>query len=86
MNRKSQSLDNLIENISRTIENKILLLDNKVSLHAKVIESYNLKRALERGFVLVEQNSKFVTRAKIFSKQMSVKLQFLDGEVEIRKE
>jgi exonuclease VII large subunit len=42
-----------------------------------------MNKTLKRGFVLVKQNSKFVTRVAQFNKQESADLQFADGTVKV---
>jgi exonuclease VII large subunit len=45
------------------------------------LDVYDIQRVLKRGFVLVKQNSKFVTRATKFNKEKKASLKFYDGEV-----
>jgi exonuclease VII large subunit len=58
-----------------------MIYDKKVSLLSKSLEVYDVDRSLERGFVLVKQNSKFVTRASDFNKEKKTQLKFYDGEI-----
>jgi len=58
-----------------------LIYDKKISLLAKSLDAYDVQGALKRGFVLVKQNSKFVTRAVDFNKEKNARLKFYDGEV-----
>jgi exonuclease VII large subunit len=60
-----------------------MIYDNKISLLSKTLESYDVQRVLKRGFVLVKQNSKFVTRAFNFNKDKKTQLNFYDGEITI---
>ena len=81
VSRKSQQLDIYISRIIQSIEKLLIVYDKKISISSKSIETYDIKRVLKRGFVLVKQNSKFVTRAAKFNKQEKAKLEFFDGEV-----
>jgi exodeoxyribonuclease VII large subunit len=80
-NRKTQQADLSINKILQSIEKFSLIYDKKISLLAKSLESYDIQRVLKRGFVLVKQNSKFVTRASDFNKDKNAQLKFYDGEI-----
>jgi exodeoxyribonuclease VII large subunit len=79
--RKSQQADISIGRILQSIDKFSMIYDKKISLLSKSLESYDIQRVLKRGFVLVEQNSKFVTRALKFNKDKKARLKFFDGEV-----
>ena len=79
--QKSQQVDISIGKILQHINRHSLLYDKKISLLSKSLESYDIQRSLKRGFVLVKQNSKFVTRASHFNKEKKTQLKFYDGEV-----
>ncbi len=81
LNRKSQQVDMSINAILQSIERSAMIYDKKVSLLSKSLEVYDVDRSLERGFVLVKQNSKFVTRASDFNKEKKTQLKFYDGEI-----
>lgn len=81
VNKKSQQIDITISRILQSIERFSLVYDKKISLLAKSMETYDIQRSLKRGFVLVKQNSKFVTRAAKFNKEKKASLKFYDGEV-----
>ncbi|MCW8811322.1 MAG: exodeoxyribonuclease VII large subunit [Ignavibacteriaceae bacterium] len=81
VNKKSQQIDIIINRILQSIERFSLVHDKKISLLAKSMETYDIQRSLKRGFVLVKQNSKFVTRAAKFNKEKKASLKFYDGEV-----
>jgi len=61
--RKSQETDNLTYRLVQNIDRKLLLTGNKLSLLSQQIEAHNIQKSLKKGFVLVKQNSKFVTRS-----------------------
>lgn len=81
LNRKSQQVDMSINAILQSIERSAMIYDKKVSLLSKSLEVYDVDRSLERGFVLVKQNSKFVTRASNFNKEKKTQLKFYDREI-----
>ena len=81
VNRNSQQVDVSINNILQNIKRISLTYNNKVTLLAKSLESYDIQRVLKKGFVLVEQNSKFVTRASKFNKEDRALLKFYDGDI-----
>ena len=81
VNRNSQQVDVSINNILQNIKRISLTYNNKVTLLAKSLESYDIRRVLKKGFVLVEQNSKFVTRASKFNKGDRALLKFYDGDI-----
>jgi exodeoxyribonuclease VII large subunit len=83
VNRKSQQTDNVLSIILSKIEKILLLFDRKLSLLNKTLESHDIKGTLQKGFVLVQQNSKFVLRAAKFDKLAAAKLKFSDGDVDI---
>jgi exodeoxyribonuclease VII large subunit len=83
LNRKMQQVDISIGRILQSIEKYSMVYDKKISLLSKSLEAYDVQRSLKRGFVLVNQNSKFVTRASDFNKEKNARLKFYDGEVTI---
>jgi exodeoxyribonuclease VII large subunit len=85
LNRKNQQIDQLISKVFQNTDKLIFSKKNTINLFSSTIKSYNIKRTLKRGFVLVEQNSKFVNRASNFIKNKKAKLKFYDGNVEVNK-
>jgi exodeoxyribonuclease VII large subunit len=81
LNRKTQQVDMSIGRILQRIEKYSMIYDKKISLLTKSLDAYDVQRSLKRGFVLVKQNSKFVTRASGFNKEKKAQLKFYDGEV-----
>jgi len=82
--RRQQQIDFLISRILNDTEIKILTYKNKTSVFSKVLETYNIKKTLERGFVLVKQNSKYVISASEFESKKSAQLIFSDGNIKVR--
>jgi exodeoxyribonuclease VII large subunit len=81
LNRKTQQVDMSVSRVLQSIEKYSMIYDKKISLLAKTLESYDIQRILKRGFVLVKQNSNFVTRASNFNKEKKALLKFYDGEI-----
>jgi exodeoxyribonuclease VII large subunit len=82
--KSSQTVDQLsflmvqeIDKILTTIKQKIKLLD-------KTLEANDVDRTLKKGFALIEQDSKFVTRKKYFNLHKTAKIKFYDGELETK--
>lgn len=80
---KSQLVDNLLYKVLQTTDHRILLYNNKVTLLTKIIESNNIQRTLDRGFVLVKQESKYIKRQVKFNPAADTELIFTDGSVKI---
>ncbi len=84
--RYYQQFDNLTYRLFQNIDKKIIKDKNKLSLLTKEIESNDIQRLLKKGFALVKQESKFVTRASIFRKEKETTIRFYDGEIIIKKQ
>ncbi len=84
LTRKAQQVDISISKINHHIQKHSMIYNNKLSLLSKSLDSYDVQRVLRRGFVLVKQNSKFVTRASGFNKAGKAQLKFIDGEITTR--
>lgn len=84
LNRKSQQVDISISKMTQNTERFFLNYDKKISLLNKSLEGFDIQRVLKKGFVLVKQNSKFVTRAVNFNKEEKALLKFFDGEINTR--
>ena len=82
--RRQQQIDFLISRILNDTEIKILTYKSKTSVFSKVLETYNITKTLERGFVLVKQNSKYVLKASEFDNKKSAQLIFSDGNIKIQ--
>jgi exodeoxyribonuclease VII large subunit len=81
--RKQQEVDFIISTILQIIDRKILVNNQNVTLLVKTIESYDIKKTLKRGFVLVEQNSKFVKMLADLNKNQPADLSFYDGKIKV---
>jgi len=78
-----QKVDNLVYKLFSNIDKKFAYTKNNLSLLIKSIESYDLEKSLKRGFVLVKQDSKFITRAKNFNSKEPAVLKFYDNEIKL---
>jgi exodeoxyribonuclease VII large subunit len=79
--RKSQETDNITYRLMQNIDRKLLLTGNRLSLLSKQIEAHDIQKSLKKGFVLVKQDSKFVTRAVNFDQNKESVLKFYDNDV-----
>jgi exodeoxyribonuclease VII large subunit len=61
--RKSQYLNNLTSRVIRDFDNNIKIKKGKINLLTRTIENHDLQKTLKKGFALVKQDSKFVTRS-----------------------
>jgi exodeoxyribonuclease VII large subunit len=79
--RKSQETDNLTYRLIQNIDRKLLLAGNRLSLVSNQIEAHDVQKSLKKGFVLVKQDTKFVTRAANFDKNKESVLKFYDSDL-----
>ena len=80
---KAQNLDNLIYRIQNNTEQLINKYRNVLDQNKNLLESHNVEKILKKGFVLVEQDEKYILRAKNFNKEKETKLKFYDNEIKI---
>ena len=78
-----QKVDNLVYKLFNNIDKKMAYTKNNLYLLIKSIESFDLKKTLKRGFALVKQDSKFITRAKNFNSKKPAILKFYDKEIKL---
>lgn len=79
----SQQIDTLNIMINNLVEKKLLTNNSKILLLSKTLEGYDIQKSLKKGFALIRQNSKFVTRKNNFNKSETHTIQFYDGEIKI---
>jgi len=84
INNNIQTLDNYLFRIQNGINQKVQKSKNELNLLSNFVESFNIEKVLERGFSLVKQNSKTITRAKDFDSNEKTKIKFYDKEIEIK--
>lgn len=81
---KSQLVDQILINLQNAIEKLLLTTRHKVLLLKNTIEMNDIKKTLKKGFVLIKQNSNFVTRKKYFNPAEPAIIKFYDGEVKTK--
>lgn len=79
----SQRLDNAIYLIINGTERKLERMKNKLSLLRSKLEANDLQSILKKGFVLVKQQDKFVTKGANLLHDEQFLLRFYDKEIEI---
>jgi len=82
---KSQRLDGVIYKLINNFDHNIKLRKNRVELAVKSLDTHDIQKTLKRGFVLVSQNSKFITRSAKFNSKNSAVLKFYDNELTVIK-
>jgi exodeoxyribonuclease VII large subunit len=82
--KNSQMLDQFNFRIIKEIEKKVLLTERRLSLITPKIEAYDINKTLKRGFALIKQNSKIVSRKKNYNVGIPSTVKFYDGEIEVK--
>ena len=82
--QKYQESDHLLYKLFQVLDKKILAQKNKLVLLKNTIAAFDIQKTLKKGFVLVSQDSKFITRYVEFNKDKKSILKFFDGQVEIQ--
>lgn len=85
INNKKQLLDNYLFRIQTVISNFLNEKKSNLELSTKIVSSNNIEVILKKGFVLVEQNNKYVKRKSEIETKQKISLQFSDGKVELNK-
>ena len=80
---KIQNLDNIHYRFQNSFENKLDQLKNRLSLLNNIIELSNVDHILKKGFAIIRQDGKFITRSKNIIKDKSFDMKFYDGEIKI---
>lgn len=80
-----QKIDNLFYKISQQIDKKILLAEKETQKYFSIINSYDIEKTLKKGFALIRQDDKFVTRKQMYLTSKPVIIKFYDGEVKLDK-
>lgn len=78
-----QKLDGFIYKKAQLIDRKYLIKKNQISLLDRIINSHSIDKSLKKGFALIKQNDKFITRHDNFDEKSDTTIKFYDGEVEI---
>ncbi|MCJ7552715.1 MAG: exodeoxyribonuclease VII large subunit [Ignavibacteriaceae bacterium] len=79
-----QKLDGLIFKNSQSIDRKLLIRQNQVSLLGKITEFHDINKSLKKGFALIKQNDKFITRQIHFNEKLPATVRFYDGEIKVK--
>ena len=82
--RKSQMLDNLVYRFQNNYENKLLSEKNRLALLESKVQSHNVESVLKKGFSIIRQGEKYITRRKNLKEEESFEIKFFDGEVKIK--
>ncbi|MGQ9643814.1 MAG: exodeoxyribonuclease VII large subunit, partial [Ignavibacterium sp.] len=78
-----QKIDNLFYKISQQIDKKILLSEREIQKYFSVISSYDIEKTLKKGFTLIKQDDKFVTRKQMYLSSKPITIKFYDGEIKL---
>jgi len=78
-----QKIDNLFYKISQQIDRKIFLAEKEIQKYFSVINSYDIEKTLKKGFTLIKQDDKFVTRKQLYLSSKPVTIKFYDGEIKL---
>lgn len=81
---RNQYLDNVLFRFQNFFDNKILFTKNRLALSESKIQSFDTEKVLRRGFALVNQDGKIISRKEKFDKDNSAQLKFYDGEITIK--
>ena len=81
-----QTLDNLFYKISNQIDTGVLRNRNKLELLKKTLEGFDLNKTLKRGFAIVKQYDKVISRADSFDQSKNFDIKFFDNEIKIENE
>jgi exodeoxyribonuclease VII large subunit len=81
---KAQMLDNLLFRFQSNFDNRIAGSRNLLTLLESKIKSHSIDNILERGFSIVRQNEKIVSRKSQLIPESPVELKFYDGEIKIK--
>jgi exodeoxyribonuclease VII large subunit len=80
---KIQNLDNMHYRFQNNFENKLSQLKNRLALFNNIIETSNVDHILKKGFVIIRQEGKYITRSNKIIREKSFDMKFYDGEIKI---
>ena len=81
----SQKVDIGLYKLNQSIEKFLNLKKNRAELLSSRLSAHDVQKTLAKGFVLVKQEDKFVTRAKKFQTAKPHTLIFYDNKIQIDK-
>ncbi len=79
----NQKIDTSLYKLNQSVEKYLNFKKNKTELIVSKISAHDVQKTLAKGFVLVKQEDKFVTRAKKFQTAQSHSLIFYDDKIHI---
>ena len=79
----SQIIDNVYYKIQSRILQNVERRKNKLQLLDKSLEGNDIEKTLRKGFALIKQNDKFVTRSIFLNLNDEIKIKFYDKELSI---
>ncbi len=79
------NIENTFSNIKK--ETKKILLDKKVNIteKKKLLDSLSYKRILARGYTVIWQKTKVITKCEEIKKLEEFKIEFYDGKIDAKK-
>lgn len=84
ISNNSQQLDNIVYRFQNNYENKFSTVKNRLALLESKVQSHNIDNVLKKGFAIVRQDEKYVTRKKNLVSEKSFEIKFFDGEIKIK--
>ncbi|TSA29251.1 MAG: exodeoxyribonuclease VII large subunit [Ignavibacteriales bacterium] len=81
---KIQLFDNLIYRFQNNFDIKLSDQKKGLELLESKVDSFNVDNVLKRGFSIIKQNDRYITRKKNLKKDKSLDIKFYDGEVRIK--
>lgn len=79
----SQTLDNYLYKFGVIFETKIARIKSRVDLLAQIVSSHDSGRILQKGYSLVKQNNKYITRSESLKLGAPFQIKFYDKEIKI---
>ena len=83
--QKNQILDNLLFRFQKRFENKLLERKNNLKIIEGAIQSFNIGNTLKRGFTLIQQDNKYITRKNNLVSNKKFNIKFYDGDTKINE-
>ena len=81
---KIQLLDNLIYRFQNNFDIKLSDCKKGLELLESKVDSFKIDNVLRRGFSIIKQNDRYITRRKNLEEDKSLEIKFYDGEVKIK--
>ncbi|MCF8262773.1 MAG: exodeoxyribonuclease VII large subunit [Melioribacteraceae bacterium] len=83
---KSQQLDNLMYKVTNSITAILNAKSNKLKIAEAVVKGHDHKKILGKGFTMISQNGKFISRSSEFSRKIDFTIRFKDKDVKVGKD